>query len=416
MAKLGNLYLDGKFPISTNRLNHFDRLFGQALFGGVEKSVDFSPIISVSDALAKPAIDLQCKITAVQEGSGDPSPTNIRPITGFTGLSVFRGSSVSVENKEIVISAVQSGEGNPSPTNIRPISAGLTIEMDDSTTLEVYGGSLNPVTGKMTITHDIYIPIGNEYTVQQTGRVAFKGATRFKAVGTKEIICSDFANTLEAGDYFYVPTSMIASDLMEYFRENDVQFCGFLATPQEIQLSQTELARALTALGVDSIPVTWQTEAGTVYGGVVDLTTGGLTVTHVIYAFTGEEDIAYGTYLEHGRFFANVLTGQKSGTNVPLFCSHYKPSTAPVYANNADNNICANNAFLYWRDDSITSGADMETYLATQYANGTPVTVVYELATPQTYTLTPQAVQLLAGNNTIWNTTGDIRLTYMAKK
>ena len=42
--------------------------------------------------------------------------------------------------------------------------------------------------------------------------------------------------------------------------------------------------------------------------------------------------------------------------------------------------------------------------------------ILYELATPQTYNLTPQAVQLLAGNNTLWNTTGDIRLTYMAKK
>ena len=155
MAKLGNLYLDGKFPISTNRLNHFDRLFGQALFGGVEKSVDYAPIISVSDALAKPAIDLQCKITAVQSGSGDPSPQNIRNIVGWNGLSLFRGSSVSVENKEIVISAVQSGEGNPSPTNIRPISAGLTIEMDDSSTLTVWGGLLNPYESKITVTFDI---------------------------------------------------------------------------------------------------------------------------------------------------------------------------------------------------------------------------------------------------------------------
>ena len=31
-------------------------------------------------------------------------------------------------------------------------------------------------------------------------------------------------------------------------------------------------------------------------------------------------------------------------------------------------------------------------------------------------TLTPQAVQLLAGNNTLWNTAGDIKLTYLAKK
>ncbi|MBO7095850.1 MAG: hypothetical protein J6V94_02705 [Lachnospiraceae bacterium] len=167
-------------------------------------------------------------------------------------------------------------------------------------------------------------------------------------------------------------------------------------------------------LGVNSeTPTTTISLGGTYYGFSIDVERGVLTVAHVIYAFTGEEDIAYSVYLEHGRFFANVLTGQKSGTNVPLACSHYKPSTAPVYANNADNNICANNAFLYWRDDSITSGDDMQTYLATQYANGTPVTVVYALATPLELPLTPQTVALLAGANTIWTDGDSLSVTYM---
>ena len=77
-------------PLETADL--YDNMFGLKLGAesGEEKTIDFAPIISVSDALAKPAIDVQCGIVAVQSGTGDPSPTNIRPIVGWTGLSVFR--------------------------------------------------------------------------------------------------------------------------------------------------------------------------------------------------------------------------------------------------------------------------------------------------------------------------------------
>ena len=48
-------------------------------------------------------------------------------------------------------------------------------------------------------------------------------------------------------------------------------------------------------------------------------------------------------------------------------------------------------------------------------AGGTPTTgaqVVYELATPQTYQLTPTEVDLLLGDNNVWADTGDMTLTY----
>ena len=253
MAKLGNLYLDGKFPISTNRLNHFDRLFGQALFGGVEKSVDFSPIISVSDALAKPAIDLQCKITAVQEGSGDPSPQNIRNIVGWNGLTLHVNSS--------------------------------------------------------------------------------------------------------------------------------------------------------------EIPVTWQTEAGTVYGGVLDVTTGELTVTHAITDLGSLEWTLLGSGRHTARITdAKIIANEQTAKAV---CTQYKVTYASGVGNiNYGFAVGLNNhpdIIINDVDLNGTSGTDFQTAM-----NG--VMCVYELATLQTYTLTPQTVALLAGNNTLWNTAGDIKLTYLAKK
>ncbi len=53
-----------------------------------EKTVGPAPIISISDAKAKPAKSLIVGMEPIQAGSGDPSPDNIRPISGRTGVTV----------------------------------------------------------------------------------------------------------------------------------------------------------------------------------------------------------------------------------------------------------------------------------------------------------------------------------------
>jgi len=51
--------------------------------------------------------------------------------------------------------------------------------------------------------------------------------------------------------------------------------------------------------------------------------------------------------------------------------------------------------------DTATDATDLKTLVTGQ-------TLVYELATPQTYHLTPTQVRTLVGNNNIWADTGDI--------
>lgn len=68
---------------------------------------------------------LTVRINPIQEGTGDPSPTNIRPISGRTGMTV----------------TVQSGETQ----NEYPV----TWETEAGT---VYGGTLDVVSGVLTVT------------------------------------------------------------------------------------------------------------------------------------------------------------------------------------------------------------------------------------------------------------------------
>ena len=83
-----------------------------------------------ADADAADIKDLRVTITPAQSGSGDPSPTNIRPISGVSSVSVTR-----------------TGENG---TNPQTVTMQLT---DGSDPLTVYGGTLDVTTGKLTVTH-----------------------------------------------------------------------------------------------------------------------------------------------------------------------------------------------------------------------------------------------------------------------
>ena len=58
-------------------------------------------------------------------------------------------------------------------------------------------------------------------------------------------------------------------------------------------------------------------------------------------------------------------------------------------------------------DNSYSTAADFKTTM-----NG--VQLCYELATPQTFTHTGQAVSTVYGTNNVWVDTGDVSVTYQA--
>lgn len=53
---------------------------------------NFDDVVHVANAAALPLIDMTITIEAVQSGSGDPSSSNIRPITGWTGATISQAA------------------------------------------------------------------------------------------------------------------------------------------------------------------------------------------------------------------------------------------------------------------------------------------------------------------------------------
>ena len=151
------------------------------------------------------------------------------------------------------------------------------------------------------------------------------------------------------------------------------------------------------------------------------MTTGKLTVTNWERDFTGAENwqVAYNRmYVE----FTTYIPPNNNNKRL-VACSHYKTDSANgTYDKRTTEGYigCAvgyiNNKGRVYIIDNVNNPNKnitiLKSYLAEQYANNTPLTVVYELATPQTYQLTPTEVTTLLGDNTIWADTGDVTVTY----
>ena len=152
---------------------------------------------------------------------------------------------------------------------------------------------------------------------------------------------------------------------------------------------------------------------GTYYGGVLDVTTGVLTEDRAI--------VDLGTLnwekLSNSRFEAN-LNGFKYETNAyatpNMKCSAYKAlsyATAAT-AEHAINSYTAG-SYVQIRDISHTntSASDFKTAMS-------GIQLVYELATPVTYNLTPHDIALYLNNNKLWSPTSgcQVSLKYKASE
>ncbi|GEM_PF-1125874 len=80
--------------------------------------------------------------------------------------------------------------------------------------------------------------------------------------------------------------------------------------------------------------------------------------------------------------------GAASGVAANASCTHYSVVSADfAWLGNNGLSISSNN-YIAIVDSAITSAADFKSYLAAQKTAGTPVTIVYELAAPETEALT----------------------------
>ena len=195
----------------------------------VEISAEGS-VVSFETNVAAPLVSLEAQIVALQEGSGTPSPENVRPIRGF--------DKVIVTNNDIA----------------------TEIELPET----VYGGRLNVTTGELTVTHGSFIAESTNGVGLQTNKYYWTIPLPELSVNGVGIISSHFvaaSGVVEGNCYITnsgrtlvaVPAdqTLNTKDLAnEWCAENKPQFVYPLAEEIKVQLSPAEVN---TIIGMNNI-------------------------------------------------------------------------------------------------------------------------------------------------------------------
>ena len=328
-----------------------------------------------------PVNGMTVQIEPVQEGTGDPSPTNVRPITGWTGATVTRTGKNLFDKDHLV------GIGFGSGTLVAGDFAGFYCEC---------------------------VP-GVTYTLSRANGTA---TPRFAIAFTKEIPAHNVVIYNKApASYNNTETSLTvtAPDGSKYV-------CVYLnnsgiVVPDDANV-QLEIGSTVTDFVPyqgTTLPISWQTEAGTVYGGTLDPVAGTLTVYNGEVTLNGSETwTTYNAY--HG--FSSRLLDMKSATRQNGLCDLFPvvkntPSTPAVWLGVSNNILYVINTYDIAGIGSDDSG-EVKVQKWKAYLANHPLQVVYPLAEPIVYRLSPNEIRTLFGSNRIWADCGPISVDYCA--
>ena len=136
-----------------------------------------------------------------------------------------------------------------------------------------------------------------------------------------------------------------------------------------------------------------------------EILSGAVTRNVGVLVLDGTED-----WVKGQSFYCNALAGVLQADH-SCYCTHYQG----IMNNSAvvpDSNTCRvgyhigsdiawDRLYIYADRSLYATAADFANYLAQQYAAGTPVIVIYPLATPTTESVAGQTMQVQAGNNVL---------------
>ncbi len=157
-------------------------------------------------------------------------------------------------------------------------------------------------------------------------------------------------------------------------------------------------------------PISWQTEAGTVYGGTLNLTTGVLTVDRASRTLTGSDGATYsnnGQTSNTTRAFVRIP--EKAYGQIGFISDRFFRTAATDVVGKMSGRLTSNGVEFYLPVEV----PDTTPGIVGWFANNN-TQFVYELAEPITYQLTPVEIKTLLGQNNIWSDTGDVTAEYRA--
>lgn len=317
-------------------------------------------------------------LSPIQAGSGDPSPSNIRPISGWTGAALTRcginladfafvgntlnnnGMSGTFDNNGLVIS------GTPAYDYAHILIAD-NIKLQKGAYF-VSGGDVTKV----------YLQVG---IIDASGNTTFYVNDKFTIKGNEQVVSFSIQAGLKSN-----------TGTLSNYRLQPMIICGSSApTAYEPYHGNTYTADF----------------GQTVYGGTLDWQTGVLTADRAFYTFDGSEGLTSGGWNNPysyvlWNFFPRIVNCGMSEV-ADAYCSHYIVRSVGYVITNAIAGFgIYDSGNLIFSSPTHADVDAFKSYLASQHAAGTPVQVCYKLATPQTIQLTPQEIKQMQRMNTLY--------------
>lgn len=350
--------------IDINLLGRFWDNAKQHMSGGTPTLIgraSGSVVNFVDPVGGEPLKSLIVDIVPAQAGSGDPSPSNIRAISGWTQ------ADVACEGENLFV-ALEDGYYGGSGQ----ISAGTATQQEKRT--------------------DAYVELGDNTSI------TFSIQTASASAQWAAVVYYDKNKTfLSRATYSSSGSVTTAENVFSSFPTGAyyARFCARTYGSSDVRF----LFKSAATMSFGQ----------TVYGGQLDVNTGKLTVTHAAVTYTGTENWA----LSNSRFQLNVsgIATQDNYGDPKVKCNAFE---AISFADRATKQGVVvgytGAAYLYFYVLTLLGVSTVDQWKAWLAQNN--VTIVYPLATPVVYQLTAAEIKTVLGQNTVSVNCGEAVVEY----
>lgn len=332
---------------------------------------------------------LSFRIDATQEGENDPSPTNVRNISGVSSVNLYRtgknlcnfnGSSASIYGVGISFS------------NGTATFSGTSTQTGGRTTLKTKNFPLKAGNYKLVfeITGDVPVIVFQ------------RGTTAIKQIPPTDSSPQSISASVDSEEYnigFNIGTinkAYTGSIKVAIVDANETDYTIVTYTEDDWNIASED---AGTLYGADITykgDGTWQIVVDKAYAEITSFTD--------LYSSAGSGYTGA----------SKAIAAMKPNSRTSGLCNYLKPAPSP---SGATNNVITfgttSNKIVYCIFPTELVGGstlqDINTYVSSY-----PVKIVYPLETPVTYTASTEEVVSLLGDNAIWTDQANINLTYRA--
>lgn len=397
-----------------NRVNNTNAMIAYETGNSVtftidEEKTDCFLVVAIAAGASADGVTITPMLESGSSASDYAPYSNIRPIIGFDSVSVTRTGKNLIGDLDYLYKEATYK------------SSGLTLSANDPESGAVTVNGTNTSSGFIYCSFDLSLTPG-DYILSgcpASGRTV--GCSQIIRLYENETIASQASDYGDNTAAFTVSENTSRVELLTLRFAKDTTANNLVFRPMVRPASVSDAAFEPYYQN-QSVTVSMG-NAGTVYGGNLNLTTGLLTVTH------GIVDLGTLAWTRHGTFKnCLVATGMNaladkpplvSGGNTDCVCSNYKVSAAngtqDINGSAHYYHICVAPTFWSKTQPIIVINNPAMTNSPQTYAQQlSGVTLAFPLETPKTYQLASAELATIAGTNIIRTNAGNIDVTYRA--